>query len=137
MVHSLGVFANDAEETEIVFVVFDRAVFERFDKGENRSQRRAKLVRDVGEKFLADFFEIVRFASCRKKFRSRISLVFNLDRRDVNVKCAPLAGQNFEIYFRRFLFFQRLAKRFVNGKVADNFAQTFVFERAVSAGKAS
>src|SRR5258706_7662962 len=42
-VHTLGVAADDAEKSEIVFLVVDDAVLKRLDKREYRGQRRAQL----------------------------------------------------------------------------------------------
>ena len=57
MMHSHGVLTDDGEEATGIRSVVNRPFFERFNEGEDGSERRAQLVRDVGEKFLPHLFE--------------------------------------------------------------------------------
>ena len=46
-VHPLGVAADHIEKMPVIFFVVDAAVLERFDKRQDRCQRRPQLVRNV------------------------------------------------------------------------------------------
>src|SRR5260370_18458117 len=53
-VHPGSVLLNDGKEAAIVFTVIDRAGFKGLGQGNDRSQRRAQLMRNVREKLLAN-----------------------------------------------------------------------------------
>src|SRR2546425_5792387 len=55
--HPGSIAANDGKEAEAVFFIVDRARLKRFDEGQDRSQRSAQLVRNVGKEFLPHMFQ--------------------------------------------------------------------------------
>ena len=57
MVHTLGIAADNTQETAVVLLVLERSVLERFDIGKYRCERGAKFVRDVRQELLTDPFE--------------------------------------------------------------------------------
>jgi hypothetical protein len=73
-VHPHGVFANYGKEPLARFFVIDCPCFERFNESEHCGQRRAQLMRNIGEKFLAHLLEPLKARDVNENPQSSFSL---------------------------------------------------------------